>query len=742
MDALLVNGDEIELTPDPPWRWMVPPVRLTVSSMASHRMKAKGEFVVWESEILLAGLQGAGQLYSAPGFDTPGSVLTVTLAVTPGTMSASVKDVKQPVATVATSGTFVASVVPAVNPATGVPDPVVVKTGTWAVATQVQDIAVSGQPPATEQTGDEKDAPGVGSDAATAASSQTADDIAHFVAVVLEDVDGNKLAEHRVAIATPDGRRSSHTLTASGAARVDGIRAEGEAVVQLLDAEIRPPVKRPEAPWLAFTLVDADGRPVANATAQITSPEGDSFAVQTGDKGALRLDNLKQEGLYDFELLFRGPGQDAGVGEGDGETAGGEEGDVGDDAAADGAESGDEEPDERKAGKLLEFEAALFRTNSAVVLPEGEDPSKESHQALSSVGMVATVLRYNAETSGKKLFVAGHTDTTGTVDFNLALSDERAECALALLLGDRQLFVDTANARHTVADYKQVLSWCTRAFPELFDCDPGEIDDKEFTGIEPLKRFQAQYNVARDELGTAEPEIRVDGSIGEDTWGAMFDIYEFALRSELGEDADGTTALRNQLEFVDDARRSLGFSEHHPRERQGEDSTENQQNRRVEILFFDPGEEPDLQQAETDPENSDLYDPDKFRLDPIETLTGDRLDYVLRLLPTPGVPTPRELEFVLSPDGRGWSIAKSSSEAQTTDGGIRELLFKVQTSGTYSLSLLLADGTKIPIFRRVPFDKLDQTSASTLSATELGEPGDIEEIREMQRIYEEAGEPF
>ncbi len=40
MDALLVDGDEIELTPDPPWRWMVPPMRLKVNALPGHRMKA------------------------------------------------------------------------------------------------------------------------------------------------------------------------------------------------------------------------------------------------------------------------------------------------------------------------------------------------------------------------------------------------------------------------------------------------------------------------------------------------------------------------------------------------------------------------------------------------------------------------------------------------------------------------------------------------------------------------------
>ena len=60
MDALLVNGDELELTPDPPGSWMTPPVRVKVTATPGHRMKAKGEFVIWESEILMAGMLAWG----------------------------------------------------------------------------------------------------------------------------------------------------------------------------------------------------------------------------------------------------------------------------------------------------------------------------------------------------------------------------------------------------------------------------------------------------------------------------------------------------------------------------------------------------------------------------------------------------------------------------------------------------------------------------------------------------------
>ena len=84
---------------------------------------------------------------------------------------------------------------------------------------------------------------------------------------------------------------------------------------------------------------------------------------------------------------------------------------------------------------FAELADALFRTNSAVVLPEGEVPADDpdSHEALRSFGVFATALRFNHENAGRKLLVAGHTDTTASVDFNQKLSEERAGTGLALL---------------------------------------------------------------------------------------------------------------------------------------------------------------------------------------------------------------------------------------------------------------------------------------------------------------------
>ncbi len=267
---------------------------------------------------------------------------------------------------------------------------------------------------------------------------------------------------------------------------------------------------------------------------------------------------------------------------------------------------------------FLELHDGLFRTNSCVMLPEGETPiGKEEgqaseHESLTSVGVIAHALRFSEEHEGKSLLVAGHTDTTGTVDFNQTLSEERAEVAFCLLTGDRARFVELVDNRHKVSDYKQVLAWCSRAFSRHFACDPGAIDDQEFTGIEPLRRFQEQYNAAKLEIvpnaTESDPEdLAVDGDIGPKTWGAMFDVYQLGIREELGEKPERVEELRSSLTFLADDLKHMGFSEHHPIAKAAKDNYRSQTNRRVEFLFFDIGEEPDLDVLRQEPDITEIY---------------------------------------------------------------------------------------------------------------------------------------
>ncbi|MEP7049159.1 MAG: OmpA family protein [Pseudomonadota bacterium] len=259
---------------------------------------------------------------------------------------------------------------------------------------------------------------------------------------------------------------------------------------------------------------------------------------------------------------------------------------------------------------FIEMADAHFRTNSAVVLPEGENPDQSgSHQAFTSAGVIATALRFNDEHPGRTLLIAGHTDTTADPAFNQPLSEERAQVTLALLKGgdsSRENFKKLAQGRHTISDIKQILSWVAGALAG-FNCDPGTIDDNPASGA--VLQFQKDYNAQRSTIAPGSADLKPDGSVGLLTWGAFFDCYEFVLQQQLGEDAPGLQALRDKLVFADPQHEFLGFSEYFPIDELGVDNFRSQANRRVEILFFEKGEEPDITHAAGDPETSDLYLP-------------------------------------------------------------------------------------------------------------------------------------
>jgi outer membrane protein OmpA-like peptidoglycan-associated protein len=284
---------------------------------------------------------------------------------------------------------------------------------------------------------------------------------------------------------------------------------------------------------------------------------------------------------------------------------------------------------------LLEMHDALFRTDSAVVLPEGEDPTADpaGHTSLTTVGLVATVLRYNEEHPGKKLLVAGHCDTRGEVSFNQELSEDRAQVALALLRGDRGEFVRLCDKRHDEVDVTQIFDWTTRAYG--FTCKPTRLD--AIPNDTRYEQFRASYNAwlaAWDP--SAEPDPRGDpklapkGRIDKPIWGAIFDLYEHNLRQELGEDAAGVAKLRDKLVWVDEKRPALGFSEYFPVDNLGRDNYRSQANRRVEVLFFDEGEEPDIDVAANNPEVSEIYLPGRYEREHLEPMAGagTKLGYV------------------------------------------------------------------------------------------------------------------
>lgn len=272
-----------------------------------------------------------------------------------------------------------------------------------------------------------------------------------------------------------------------------------------------------------------------------------------------------------------------------------------------------------------------------------------------------------------------------------------------------------ADARHRISDYKQILAWCCQGFEAVaFSCDPGKIDDVEGTGVDPVKLFQSEYNTQREALGVpSAKELAIDGDVGPDTWGAFFDVMQYSIASELGEEPAEMGSLRAKLQWVDNQRRALGFGETHPIDRgannRKRDNYASQSNRRVEVMFFEYGHEPDLATAESSPEACEVYLPDEYERVKLEMTAHDvKFGKVLVRFHAPRDLVPDDIRYRLrSKDGAYDEVQRGG--AATPDPShdhFRQLCFtNVIRSGTYTLEQSYG-GKAIFIFNQVKYRSL------------------------------------
>lgn len=283
---------------------------------------------------------------------------------------------------------------------------------------------------------------------------------------------------------------------------------------------------------------------------------------------------------------------------------------------------------------LLEVDDVLFGTDSAVVMPcplDGDGTPEivaDQDTALSAqgLGLFYVVFRYAKQNPDARLLIAGHTDTSGRAAHNLSLSSARAATVYAILRGQRSLWMDTCDAWHRVADVQRLLKY--HAFRNDFEAlDPGPIDDAMGPKTRSaLEVFQIMYNEQRQLLGVGDrPELAVDGVMGPQTWGAVFDFYQFDLAQMLGgapvrtvrrllglstdapdqpasgaeEAGAGMQRLRldrwrEVLQPVDPAHPYVGLGESFPIDDAHKDNYRSKTNRRVAFLFFESADVPTL----------------------------------------------------------------------------------------------------------------------------------------------------
>jgi hypothetical protein len=182
----------------------------------------------------------------------------------------------------------------------------------------------------------------------------------------------------------------------------------------------------------------------------------------------------------------------------------------------------------RRVATVVELEH--FFVQSAVFLP-GPAPStvelRDGAARVRGIDALKACLDTLAGTPLDQIRITGHDSD---------LSQARADNVRALVVGDaasRDAWVAGALRRSRIADQQLVLQWAAQQFG--WGCDPGPITNADSAATHAaIRAFQFSYNA--DVCAGLFPDpcpgtpIGVDGFIGKETWGAVFDCYMRALR--------------------------------------------------------------------------------------------------------------------------------------------------------------------------------------------------------------------
>jgi outer membrane protein OmpA-like peptidoglycan-associated protein len=395
---------------------------------------------------------------------------------------------------------------------------------------------------------------------------------------------------------------------------------------------------------------------------------------------------------------------------------------------------------QRSQGTLIEMEDLNFHFDSAVLLPDHRDDdgaTSPEQDLVTGLSVLRACYLYADANPDFKIVIAGHTDTVGPPDYNLTLSQRRADGVLYALLGKRDEWAKLANEKHQVSDYQHILTWIAEAF--VFDCNPEGIDNKSGPKTKAaVLHFQERYN---QEYGK---HIGEDGVVGVETWGAFFDLYMIKLAELMETDVAGLDAYRKKLAFVDDNKRAVGCGENHPIEDAGIDERRSEVNRRVEILFFEPGFEPKVSchpdNTSCLPELCEIYDTDLYQFEyiPVDELSN-KLVLVLEWPDEYTQGLPEDLALRLTADGSALAD-QAWTDGELVDERRRFVFGPVDKGSSLTLEAVTADGN-VTLFEDQSFDDPDtppvwQTTLADL-VVEDSEEGADEPAEELPAETEE-----
>lgn len=250
--------------------------------------------------------------------------------------------------------------------------------------------------------------------------------------------------------------------------------------------------------------------------------------------------------------------------------------------------------------------------------------------------------------------------------YNLGITVKRAKAVLHAVLGEREPWIAICEGQHKVEDYQLILTWVAGVYG--WECDPNGVDNINGTDTQTaVKNFQATYNK------TFEKSIAVDGVVGHDTWGAFFDLYMDMVENLCETDDAGLQQLRSKLKFI--GPKVVGCGENWPIQEPQRDSYRSQINRRVEILFFEPGQEPKLNchpGAGCTPILCEIYNPKMYRLRVIPVMPSMPKGILVFLKLTYIGPEDAKTEHIFPPDFPVTVVWKDNSThvAKVGKGGV------------------------------------------------------------------------
>jgi hypothetical protein len=272
----------------------------------------------------------------------------------------------------------------------------------------------------------------------------------------------------------------------------------------------------------------------------------------------------------------------------------------------------------RLQAQLLEMEDLHFHHDSAVMLPDhspADAIDEKSGSAITGLAVIRVCYLHAAANPDQKLLCAGHTDRSGGTDYNKKLSDLRTANVRAVMMGERDEWTGVCIKKHVVKDYQLILKWIAnvRYWPE---CDPGQVDGDHGGGTnKALRAFKKRHNAA---YGTS---LADSAAVDKPTWEAFFHMYMVGLADLVQTDEEGLKEKRKALQWQSPSH--VGCGEWHPVTAELAVNYRNASDRRVELLFFDPGEEPDLSLCHPSPtsckpEECELYGKNIYVIVPID----------------------------------------------------------------------------------------------------------------------------